>query len=66
LESEAPFYRLGQLAEDLYILGRPRSATERLADVDAVSDETIAQYLREFPISGEGFLIGVGPRAWPN
>ena len=36
---------------------------ELLAAVDEVSTDTIAAYLREFPITGEGFLVSVGPRA---
>ncbi|HSW45293.1 MAG TPA: pitrilysin family protein [Phycisphaerae bacterium] len=65
-ESEAPFYRLGQIADDMEYRGRPRTAEEQLAEVDAVSAETIADYLRRFPITGEGFLAGVGPRQWPS
>ncbi|MHC4672266.1 MAG: M16 family metallopeptidase [Planctomycetota bacterium] len=64
-ESEAPFYRLGQLADDVDYRGSPRTAEERLASVDAVSAESIADYLKEFPITGEGFLVSVGPRNWP-
>jgi len=64
-ESEAPFFRLGQLADDMEYRGRPRTAEEHLAAVDAVSADTIGRYLREFPITGEGFLVSVGPRAWP-
>lgn len=62
-ESEAPFYRLGQIADDLDYRGRPRSAEEHLAAVDSVSAESIAEYLREFPMTGEGFLVSVGPQA---
>lgn len=65
LESEAPFYRLGQIADDIEYLGAPRPAAERLAAVNAVSAESIAEYLRRFPITGEGYLISVGPRKWP-
>jgi predicted Zn-dependent peptidase len=66
MESEAPFYRLGQLIDDLEYYGRPRPAAERMAAVDAVSAETIREYLRQFPITGEGFLVSVGPRRWPE
>jgi len=64
-ESEAPCYRLMQLADDLDYRGAPRTAEERLAAVEAVSSASIADYLREFPITGEGFLVSVGPRPWP-
>jgi predicted Zn-dependent peptidase len=62
VESEAPFYRLGQLADDLDYFGRPRSPQERFAAVEQVSDKTIAEYLNRFSITGEGMLVSVGPR----
>lgn len=64
-ESEAPFYRLGQLVDDVDYRGRPRSVEDRLAAVDAVSAETIRDYLAAFPMTGEGMLVSVGPRPWP-
>jgi len=64
-ESEAPFYRLGQLVDDIDYRGSCRSVEERLASVDAVSSESIGAYLAEFPITGEGYLLSVGPRNWP-
>ncbi|HOJ72844.1 MAG TPA: pitrilysin family protein [Phycisphaerae bacterium] len=64
-ESEAPFYRLGQLADDMDYRGRPRPAEDRLAAVDAVSAESVAEYLRRWPITGPGYLVSVGPRVWP-
>lgn len=63
-ESEAPGYRLGQIADDVDYRGAPRSAEARLAEVDAVSQDTIGAYLSEFPITGEGFCVTVGPREW--
>ena len=64
-ESEAPFYRLGQIAEDVDYLGRPREASERLAAVEAVDERTIREYLEHFPLDGQEFLISLGPRNWP-
>lgn len=64
-ESEAPFYRLGQIADDIDYLGRPRPAKERLAAVDEITAERVDRYLAEFPITTEGCLVSVGPRAWP-
>ncbi len=64
-ESEAPFYRLGQLADDMDYRGQPRPAAERLAAVDAVTAASVTEYLRKYPITGDGLLISVGPRAWP-
>jgi hypothetical protein len=66
MESEAPFYRLGQIADDLDYLGRPRTAQERMAAVDAVSEATIGEYLERYPITGAGLLASVGPRDWPG
>lgn len=65
-ESEAPFYRLGQLADDMDYRGRPRPAEDRLAAVDAVSAESVVEYLRRFVLPGRGYLASVGPRAWPE
>ncbi|MBP7933430.1 MAG: insulinase family protein [Phycisphaerae bacterium] len=64
-ESEAPFYRLGQIADDVDYLGRPRPAEERLAAVDAITAETVGRYLEVFSVTGQGHLVSVGPRAWP-
>ncbi|UCD28901.1 MAG: insulinase family protein [Planctomycetota bacterium] len=65
-ESEAPFYRLSQLVDDVDYYGTPRPAEERLAAVDAVSSETIGDYFSKYPITGEGLLVSVGPRDWPR
>lgn len=65
-ESETPYYRLGQIADDVDYRGAPRSPAQRLASVEAVNQETIAAYLEEFPVTGEGFLCSTGPRDWPT
>lgn len=62
-EAESPAYRVGQLADDMDYYGAPRSSEARLAEVDAVSAESIGQYLSEFPMTGEGFLVRVGPES---
>ncbi len=66
VEAEAPFYRLGQIADDVEYHGQPRSAEARLAEVERVSHDSIRAYLQQFPITGEGLLVSVGPRAWPE
>jgi predicted Zn-dependent peptidase len=66
IESEAPFYRLGQIADDIEYNGAPRPAEERLAAVNAVNEDTIREYLQRFPITGQGFLVSAGPRKWPE
>ncbi len=61
-ETEAPYYRLGLLADDLAYRGHPRSAAERLDAVDAVTAERVAGYLERFSLTGPGLLVSVGPR----
>lgn len=64
-ESEAPYYRLMQMIQDVDDFDRPRSVTERLADLDAVTPSTIRSYLERWPLDGEGAVISLGPRDWP-
>lgn len=65
-EAEAPYYRLGQLVDDMDYYGAPQPAEKRMAAVEAVTADTVAAYLREFPITGDGFLVSAGPRDWPK
>ena len=60
-ESEAPYYRLMQLSGDIDVLGEPRRVSQRLADIDAVTVERVREYLRKWPITGEGLLVSLGP-----
>lgn len=64
-ESEAPYYRLMQLAGEVDVYGRPRGVAERLAEIDKVTPARIASYLKKWPIDGEGCLLSLGPRDWP-
>ncbi|MCH8146913.1 MAG: insulinase family protein [Planctomycetes bacterium] len=66
IESEAPYYRLTQLMDDMESHGAPRSVDQMLAEVDAVSADSIRSYFERFPIDTEGHLASVGPRHWPN
>src|SRR5262249_48793784 len=66
LEAENPKTRLMQLLDDLETCGHVRSADARLAAVEAVSETSIADYLRRYPITGEGLLLSCGPRDWPE
>ena len=45
--------------------GGVRTVQQTLADVDAISMETVRQYFAACPIDGEGHLTSVGPRRWP-
>lgn len=65
VESEAPYHRLTQIMEDMDYHGAPRTVEQMLAEVDAVSADTIQEYFRQFPITDGGHLASVGPRNWP-
>jgi zinc protease len=65
-ESEAPFYRLGQLVDDIEYHGCPRCPEDRLAEVDAVDATGMADYLSRFPITGEKMLVSAGPQDGKN
>ena len=65
VEAEAPYYRLTQLMDDMEFYGRPRTVAQRLAQVDAVTPETILEYFGTHPINIQGHLTSVGPRMWP-
>lgn len=65
VESEAPYNRLTQLMDDVEYRGYPRSVEQMLAEVDAVTADSIAQYLSAYPINRDGHLASVGPRHWP-
>lgn len=66
LEAENPRTRMMQLSDDLETYGHIRGVDARLAAVEAVSEKTIADYLMEHPITGEGLLLSCGPRDWPT
>ena len=66
MESEAPYYRLTQLMDDMETRGAPRTVDQMLAEVDAVSADSIRSYFERFPIDTAGHLASVGPRNWPN
>jgi len=65
VESEAPYYRLTQIMDDMDYRGAPRTVEEMLAEVDAITVDTVHDYLEEFPINAGGHLASVGPRFWP-
>ncbi len=66
VEGEAPYYRLTQLMDDMEYYGKPRTVEQMLAEVDAVSVDSIAEFFAACPIDGEGHLTSVGPREWPS
>ena len=50
---------------DVDLRGGPRTIEERLAAVDAVTVDGIAEYYQRYPIDRDGFFISIGPRDWP-
>ncbi len=65
LEAESPRTRLMQLVDDIETRGYPRTPEARLSAAEAVSRASIAEYLRRYPITGDGLLLSCGPRCWP-
>ncbi len=65
LEGESPRTRLMQLVDDFESRGYVRTVDARLAAVEAVTVQSIASYLRRYPIAGDGLLLSCGPRDWP-
>lgn len=66
VEGETPYHRLTQIMDDVDYRGTARTVEERLAAIDAVSVKSIAEYFEQYPIDGEGHLVSIGPRAWPE
>jgi predicted Zn-dependent peptidase len=65
LEAENPRTRIVQVMDDIETRGQPRQPETRLAAVEAVTERSIAEYLRRFPITGDGLMLSCGPRDWP-
>ncbi len=58
--------RAKQLMDDVEFHGAPRTVAERLAEVDAVTADSIYEYFQALPIDTGGHLTSVGPRNWPS
>lgn len=65
-ESEAPYHRFMQMVGDIDALGRPRSVSERLAAIDAVSPDRIRDFIERWRINGEAGIASLGPLDWPD
>jgi hypothetical protein len=50
--------------DDVDVHGRPMTVDERLERVDAITVESVRDYLDAYPITGDGYAISVGPRDW--
>jgi len=66
VESEVPYHRLTQLMDDMQSRGAPRTVEQMLAEVDAITAETILEYFQAYPVNAGGHLTSVGPRHWPE
>lgn len=66
VEGESPFHRLVQIMDDVDNHGKPLTVEQRLARVEAITADTVADYLQHYPIDGDGYLISVGARDWPS
>ena len=66
VEAEAPYHRLSQIMDDVDYRGGPRTVDEMLAEVDAVTADSILEYFEACPIDRGGHLASVGPRDWPK
>ena len=66
VEAEAPYHRLSQIMDDVDYRGGPRTVDEMLAEVDAVTADSILEYFKACPIDRGGHLASVGPRDWPK
>jgi len=65
VEAEAPYHRLLQIMDDVDLRGEPRTIEQRLAAVDAVTVDGIAEYFERYSIDRDGFFLSVGPLDWP-
>jgi hypothetical protein len=52
--------------DDMEYHGAPRTIEQTLADVDAVTADSIYEYFQAHPINVEHHIASVGPRDWPN
>ncbi len=65
-EAESPYHRLVQIMHDVDYHGVPRTVVQRLAAVDAVTVDSVAELFQRYPIDRNGYSISVGPRNWPE
>ena len=54
------------MVDDIDYHGAPRTVEERLGSVDAVTPQTLGEYLEAFPITEKSMFVSVGPRNWPE
>ncbi len=66
LEAETPRSRISQMLDDLECVGHVRTVGARLAATESVTVDSVMDYLRAYPIVGDGLLLSAGPRDWPD
>lgn len=64
VEGESPYHRIVQIMDDVDYRGTPRTVDERLAAVDAVNADSIAEFLNRYPIDRDGYVMSIGPNDW--
>ena len=60
---ENGLHRFSQIVEDLSTGTPLKALEEKLAEIDAVPPERIAEYLRAYPLDGDPALVALGPMA---
>jgi len=61
-EAESPYHRLMQMFGDIDVLGQPRTVEQRLSALEAVTPNTVREYLDQWPLNKNMAVISVGPR----
>ena len=65
-EAESPYHRFMQMVREIDVLGRPRSVSERLAAIDAVTPGGLREYGQAWLEGGASVLVSLGPSDWPS
>jgi predicted Zn-dependent peptidase len=66
VDGEAAYNRLMQMMQDIDYHDYARTLDQRLAQVDAVTVESLHEHLARHPVAGGGYFVSVGPRDWPK
>jgi predicted Zn-dependent peptidase len=64
-DGDSPMRRLLQIAGDIELFEAPRSLEENLARIESVTVASMRELIEQYPITGEGMLVSVGPADWP-
>ncbi len=61
VEIEVPYRRLSYIMDDMQYRGQPRSADQALADIEAVSKQSVEAYLEAYPLNEGEHFASIGP-----